>query len=90
MKQSLKNILYLSPDYITVHLSGGYKMLAELKDITKETKIIGVSMLTSLNDEDLTKMGYNIGQEKFVENLVKTGVEAGIDGIVSSPREVKE
>ena len=65
-------------------------MLAELKDITKETKkIIGVSMLTSLNDEDLKKMGYNIGQEKFVENLVKTGVEAGIDGIVSSPKEVK-
>ena len=30
-------------------------MLAELKDITKETKIIGVSMLTSLNNEDLKK-----------------------------------
>ena len=89
VKQSLKNVLYLSPDYITVHLSGGYKMLAELKDITKETKIIGVSMLTSLNNEDLKKMGYNIGQEKFIENLVKTGVEAGVDGVVSSPKEVK-
>ena len=90
VKQSLKNVLDLSPNYVTVHLSGGYKMLEELKDIKKDTKIIGVSMLTSLDDEDLKKMGYNIGQKIFIENLVKSGVEAGIDGIVSSPREVKE
>ena len=90
VKQSLKNVLDLSPNYVTVHLSGGYKMLEELKDIKKDTKIIGVSMLTSLDDEELKKMGYNIGQKIFIENLVKSGVEAGIDGIVSSPREVKE
>ena len=87
VKQSLKNVLYLSPDYITVHLSGGYKMLAELKDITKETKIIGVSMLTSLNNEDLKKWDI-ILTRKFIENLVKTGVEA-IDGVVSLQKEVK-
>ena len=55
-----------------------------------ETKIIGVSMLTSLDDKDLENMGYNFGQKEFIHNLVRTGVRAGIDGIVSSPKEVKE
>ena len=65
-------------------------MIEELQGVKKETKIIGVSMLTSLDNEDLKKMGYNLGQKNFVHNLVKIGVEAGIDGIVSSPKEVKE
>ncbi|MBD22285.1 MAG: orotidine-5'-phosphate decarboxylase [Alphaproteobacteria bacterium] len=90
VKQSLRNVLDLSPNYVTVHLSGGYKMIQELKDIKQETKIIGISLLTSLNDEDLKNMGYNFGQKVFISNLVKAGVKAGVDGIVSSPKEVKE
>ncbi len=90
VKQSLRNVLDLSPNYVTVHLSGGYKMIQELKDIKQETKIIGISLLTSLDDEDLKNMGYNFGQKVFISNLVKAGVKAGVDGIVSSPKEVKE
>ena len=65
-------------------------MIQELKDIKQETKIIGISLLTSLDDEDLKNMGYNFGQKVFISNLVKAGVKAGVDGIVSSPKEVKE
>ena len=90
VKQSVKNVLDLSPDYITVHLSGGYQMIKELKEIKKKTKIIGVSMLTSLDDEDLRNMGFSFGRQDFIKNLVKIGVKAGIDGIVSSPKEVKQ
>ena len=89
VKQSIKNVLDLSPDYITVHLSGGYQMIKELNDIKKKTKIIGVSMLTSLDDKDLKNMGVNFGKQNFINNLVKIGVKAGIDGIVCSPKEVK-
>ena len=89
VKQSIKNVLDLSPDYITVHLSGGYQMIKELNDIKRKTKIIGVSMLTSLDDEDLKNMGVNFGKQNFINNLVKIGVKAGIDGIVCSPKEVK-
>ena len=89
VKQSLKNVLDLSPNYVTVHLSGGLQMLEELKHIKKKTKIIGVSMLTNLDEYDLKRMGFNNGKKSFVDNLVKIGVKAGIDGIVSSPREVK-
>ena len=89
VKQSIKNVLDLSPDYITVHLSGGYQMIKELNDIKRKTKIIGVSMLTSLDDKDLKNMGVNFGKQNFINNLVKIGVKAGIDGIVCSPKEVE-
>ena len=89
VKQSIKNVLDLSPDYITVHLSGGYQMIKELNDIKRKTKIIGVSMLTSLDDKDLKNMGVNFGKQNFINNLVKIGEKAGIDGIVCSPKEVE-
>ena len=46
-------------------------------------------MLTNLDNYDLKRMGFSCGHKKFVENLVKIGVRAGVDGIVSSPKEVK-
>ena len=88
VKQSLKNVLSLEPDFLTVHLSGGYRMIEALQDIKKQTKIIGVSLLTSLDNEDLKNMGINLKSNEFVEHLVKIGVNAGIDGIVSSAQEV--
>ena len=88
VKQSLKNVLSLEPDFLTVHLSGGYRMIEVLQDIKKQTKIIGVSLLTSLDNEDLKNMGINLDSREFVEHLVKIGVNAGIDGIVSSAQEV--
>ena len=89
VKQSLKNVLSLEPDYLTVHLSGGYKMIEILQDIKQKTKIIGVSLLTSLDNEDLKGMGINLNTAEYVENLVKIGVNAGIDGIVASAKEVR-
>jgi len=88
VKKSLKNLLSLEPDFLTVHLSGGYRMIEALQDIKKQTKIIGVSLLTSLDNEDLKNMGINLKSDEFVEHLVKIGVNAGIDGIVSSAQEV--
>ena len=64
-------------------------MLEELAEMKKKTKIIGVSMLTNLDNHDLKRMGFSCGHKKFVENLVKIGVKAGVDGIVSSPKEIK-
>ena len=46
-------------------------------------------MLTNLDNHDLKRMGVSCGHKKFVENLVKIGVRAGVDGIVSSAKESK-
>ena len=47
-------------------------MIEELQGVKKETKIIGVSMLTSLDNEDLKKMGYNLGQKILYIILLKS------------------
>jgi orotidine-5'-phosphate decarboxylase len=77
-------------DMLTVHLSGGEKMLrkAMLAGKSINTKVIGVSMLTSLEEEDsLTLFGNKL--EDQISNLFKIAVKVNIDGIVCSPHELK-
>ena len=77
-------------DMLTVHLSGGEKMLrkAMLAGKSINTKVIGVSMLTSLEEEDsLTLFGNTV--EDQINNLFKIAVKVNIDGIVCSPHELK-
>ena len=74
---------------ITVHISGGEKMLKEAKKVSKKTKIIGVSVLTSLENNDLKKF-YNIdNSKKLVSKMTKVALKSKIDGIVCSPKEIK-
>ena len=86
---AFRNLESLSPDYLTVHLNGGQRMINELIKYKKKTKIIGVSMLTSLDQKDLKESGIMCDENSYVEKLVKIGVSSGIDGVVSSPKEVK-
>ena len=77
-------------DMLTVHLSGGEKMLrkAMLAGKSINTKVIGVSMLTSLEEEDsLTLFGNKL--EDQINNLFKIAVKVNIDGIVCSPHELE-
>ena len=77
-------------DMLTVHLSGGEEMLrqAMLAGKSINTKVIGVSMLTSLEEEDsLTLFGNKL--EDQIINLFKIAVKVNIDGIVCSPHELK-
>ena len=77
-------------DMLTVHLSGGEKMLrkAMLAGKSINTKVIGVSMLTSLEEEDsLTLFGNKL--EDQIRNLFKIAVKVNIDGIVCSPHELE-
>lgn len=88
VRKSAKNLIKLKPDYLSVHLSGGYRMVKEIVSIKKNTKILGVSMLTSLDNTDLKSFGYSLSSLKYVENLAKIGEKAGVDGLVSSAQEV--
>ena len=77
-------------DMLTVHLSGGEKMLrkAMLAGKSINTKVIGVSMLTSLEEKDsLTLFGNKL--EDQISNLFKIAIKTNIDGIVCSPHELK-
>ena len=77
-------------DMLTVHLSGGEKMLrkAMLAGKSINTKVIGVSMLTSLEEEDSLTLFSNTVEDQ-INNLFKIAVKVNIDGIVCSPHELE-
>ncbi len=54
-----------------------------------DTKILGVTVLTSLSDDDLTAIGYGVSAAKLVEQRVRQALDCGIDGVVSSPLEAR-
>ncbi len=89
VKNTVKNIVKLEPNYLTIHLSGGKKMIEEVIKVKNNTKIIGVSMLTSLDKKDLDEQGLKLSEKEYVFNLIRLGINAGIDGVVTSPVELK-
>jgi orotidine-5'-phosphate decarboxylase len=50
-------------------------------------KILGVTVLTSLGEEDLKDLGYGLGVEALVERRIRQAIDAGVDGVVASPHE---
>jgi orotidine-5'-phosphate decarboxylase len=77
-------------DMLTVHLSGGEEMLKKAMFAGKSinAKVIGVSILTSLVEEDSLAL-FNNKVEDQISNLFKIAVKANIDGIVCSPHELE-
>ena len=82
--QDLKNINYLS-----VHISGVYKMLKAIKKTSKKTKILGVSVLTSFSNKSLKKTGHTKSIINLVIQQAKLAKLAGLDGIICSGHEAK-
>ncbi|MGB2578689.1 orotidine-5'-phosphate decarboxylase [Elusimicrobium simillimum] len=82
---------------MTIHTSGGTEMMQAAATAAKENSkkgktpiVLGVTILTSLDDKELKKLGFKDGAEKMVVKLAKMAKEAGLGGIVSSPKEVKK
>ena len=77
-------------EMLTVHLSGGEEMLkkAVLAGQSIHTKVIGVSILTSLEQSDtLALFGNNLDDQ--IGNLFKIATKANLDGVVCSPHELE-
>lgn len=76
-------------DYVTVHLAGGPRMLNDaIKAAGKHTILLGVTLLTSLDDTDVSVMFGDLSKDEYMARLVKQGAEAGIRGYVCSPSEI--
>ena len=86
----------LGADIVNVHASGGFTMmktaseklhaLAEKQGVPC-TKIIAVTILTSINEEDWAGLGMECEIRQQVVRLAKLTKEAGLDGVVASPQE---
>jgi orotidine-5'-phosphate decarboxylase len=79
----------LEPAILTVHASGGRAMLEDAKAAAPTgTKVVAVTMLTSLDDSDLVSVGLQPDPHEQVMRLTELAKSAGVDGIVCSGAEV--
>jgi orotidine-5'-phosphate decarboxylase len=75
-------------DLLTVHAEPQV-MAAAVKGRggAKGARILGVTVLTSLSEDDLKDLGYGLGVAALVERRIRQAIDAGIDGVVASPHE---
>jgi orotidine-5'-phosphate decarboxylase len=86
---AVRSAAALGVKFATVHASGGKAMLAAAADAAagSGTTILAVTVLTSLDDADLSSIGFALHTAEAVDRLARLAVEAGIGGIVCSARE---
>ena len=79
----------LEPAVLTVHAAGGRAMMEDAKAAaSRHTKVVAVTVLTSLDGDDLDSIGVGSSAHEQVERLTLLAREAGLDGVVCSGREV--
>ncbi len=79
----------LKLNYITMHISSGIEAMKAVKKVSGITKIIGVTILTSLNNKSLKEIGFKNNIKKTVLQQAKLAAKAKLDAIVCSPEEIK-
>lgn len=86
---AMQAIHVLEPAIVTVHASGGRAMMEDAKAAAGEnTKVVGVTVLTSFDDKDLSKIGIDHSPHDQAIRLAELSQNAGLDGIVCSGQEV--
>lgn len=87
--KAVQSLRALEPAILTVHASGGRAMMEDAKAAAPSgTKVVAVTMLTSLDDADLAATGVSGSAHDQVVRLAELAHSAGIDGIVCSGEEV--
>ena len=90
MISAVKALKDLKINYLTVHISSGLTALKAVKKIAGSIKIVGVTTLTSLNNNDLKLIGYNKSVKNLVSHQARLAKKAGLDALVCSPHEVND
>ena len=85
---AVKAVKDLKFNYLTIHISSGLEALKAVKKVSGKTKIIGVTILTSLDNKSLKQIGYSKEVKKIVLEQAKLANKANLDAIVCSPNEV--
>lgn len=86
---TIKSVRDLKFDYITIHISSGINALKAAKKFSGKTKIVGVTILTSLDNDALREIGFNKDVKKLVQKQAKLASRANLDAIVCSAQEAK-
>ena len=86
---AIRAVKDLKLDYITIHISSGLKALQAAKKVSGKTKLIGVTILTSLDNKALKEIGFDKDVKKIVIHQARLASKAKLDAIVCSPQEIK-
>ena len=84
-----KAVRHLKFNYLTIHISSGLEALKAAKKEAGKNKLIGVTILTSLDNKALREIGFNKDVKKLVLHQARLAKKANLDGIVCSAQEVK-
>ncbi len=86
---AMQAIHVLEPAIITVHASGGQAMMEDAKAAASEhCKVVGVTLLTSLDETDMARTGISGTPHDHVMRLAELAEKSGLDGIVCSGHEI--
>ena len=86
---AMKAIRDLKFNYCTIHISSGLEALKAAKQASGRTKLVGVTILTSLDNKSLKEIGFNRDIGKLVYHQAMLANKAKLDAIVCSAQEVK-
>ena len=86
---AIKAIKDLKVDYLTIHISSGLDALKAAKKVSGKIKLIGVTILTSLDNKALKEIGFNKDVKKIVHYQARLASKANLDAIVCSAQEIK-
>ena len=88
VRKSVEEISQYNVKLTTIHLQGGRDMIQAANEAKGNTKILGVSLLTSLDNSDTREL-YNNDFKKQFNNLINLATKTKVDGIVCSPQELE-
>ena len=86
---TIKSVRDLKLNYITIHISSGLNALKAAKKFSGKAKLVGVTILTSLDNHALREIGFNKEVKRLVLHQAKLARKANLDAIVCSAQEVK-
>ena len=93
VSKAIRSLKGLPISYLTLHLSGGIEMLkasVEMRNTSlPQCKLLGVSILTSLNDQDIESIWGITNSKELYKNLFLLAKKAEIEGVVCSPYELE-
>ena len=89
--ESVKSLKGLNVQYATVHLLNGLEALKAANEVANKINVnlLGVSVLTSLENEDLDQLGFKDKVEDQVVRLIKIANDANLHGVICSPLEIR-
>ena len=90
VKGAVESVSVLNPKFLTVHASGGPKMIQAASKALPNGLITAVTVLTSFSEDEFSKLGNSQSIQQTTNNWASSAVDAGAKALVCSPFEVSQ